>query len=165
MDVLAVEKEKCTIFDWKTTKKPSTMDDYAKSPQTRLYLFILRHCIARFLSLKPDGVQPNQIDMVYWFPNAENQQITLHYSEEQYQSDAVWLKEMAKLLSVDDPMKYPETTNLKQCLTCRYFSFCRKEAYPSTEDEFPDDDASLNSGLPDNEVQSAGDEDQPEIIF
>ncbi len=121
-DVLAVDGDQLTIFDWKTTSRRAEVAAYLRSPQTRLYRFLAKRLGARLTG--KDGIPAENIEMIYWFPEHPERQICLPYSEEAYQEDLTWLDLKARELSMPDEKDYPYPADKSKCADCDYCTYC-----------------------------------------
>ncbi len=122
-DLVIVEKDQLTIYDWKTTQrlpKPASLNTRI---QSRIYPFVL----AREASAINNGsLQPGQIKMVYWQAQFPGQTHTIAYNQDMFGADLAYLSHL-----VDEIVQLPiegftKTPHLTFCKYCNYRSFCDK---------------------------------------
>jgi hypothetical protein len=85
-DLIAIESGKqVIIIDWKTNRKPIPRSTLIKRVQSRLYPFLL----VQAGSLLNNGkkIQPEIIEMIYWFTADALAPVHLQYSEMDYKAD------------------------------------------------------------------------------
>ena len=160
LDAIRRVKDKWLIYDWKTglhLPKPQTM---RAKIQSRLYPFMLASFGAGLN--KGQIVTPEQIQMIYWFPEFPDQPITIQYSPEKFDEDAAYLTTMMTEIENKNPGNFLLTENEKNCIYCVYRSLCARGTtagnFNAAEEE--DEDQLLETFL--NEI----DIDQiPEIAF
>ena len=122
-DLVIVEKDQLTIYDWKTTQrlpKPASLNTRI---QSRIYPFVL----AREASAINNGsLQPGQIKMVYWQAQFPGQTHTIAYNQDMFEADLAYLSHL-----VDEIVQLPiegftKTPHLTFCKYCNFRSFCDK---------------------------------------
>ena len=109
--VLFQSDHKFTIIDWKTNKNKPSRGFLKRHIQTRLYPLILTNA-GKYLNNNID-ISPDQIEMIYWYPEFPQQPETFIYSSEQYQNDRKYIEnliseiqfEAAWNVSKDRPIK------------------------------------------------------------
>jgi len=121
-DLIAVDNNKVTIYDWKTYRKRPRNEFLKARMQTRVYSALLVHAGAHLNNNKP--FTPEQIEMVYWFSDFPNEPARFEYTSAQYKRD--W----DLLLKLSDEIKsassYPLTEDRTKCLYCPYRSYCER---------------------------------------
>ncbi|GEM_PF-1098671 len=130
-DVLAVQPDRIQIFDWKTSEKPGDPLRLKNSPQTRLYLFLLLKNLNRFTRSR---LNAENLEMIYWYPNAPLASVRIAYSNEKAQQDESYLQRISAQLSSDQAEDYLETDDRQKCSYCRYQKFCYPETVFDLED-------------------------------
>lgn len=146
IDLLAVEPGKrLVIVDYKTNKKASP-----KSLRSRLQTQIYRYVVTRAGSAFTGGVpvEPEQVEMRYWFAAEDKPSVRLPYSEADYAADEAVLSALVE--RVVRQAEFPKTEDVSQCAFCAYRSVCDRgqagwvEAYEEDpETEAMDDRARL----------------------
>jgi len=119
-DLVAVGDDKIFIFDWKTYKKKPRKERIAKTYQTRVYRSLLVQA-GGFLN-NDRSVNPEMVEMVYWFANFPNNSIRFSYNTSQSNRDWQHLESM--ISRIDAQEDYPMTQDEKKCSYCPYRSYC-----------------------------------------
>jgi len=121
-DLIAIAKDKVTIYDWKTYRKRPRNEFLSARMQTRVYRALLVHAGAHLNHNAP--FEPEQIEMIYWFSDFPNEPARFAYTSAQYKRD--W----DLLLKLSDEIKsaslYPLTDDRTKCLFCPYRSYCER---------------------------------------
>lgn len=154
-DGIAVQKNRLTIFDWKTSAHPAARGNYLSSPQTRLYRYLAQRCSARLSGIE---IAPENIEMVYWFPSQPAAALHLPYDEASLKQDEAFLGACAAELSQSEEAAYPQSVRQEFCTSCSYFSFCHRDLAAAMNSEPEAEQESLPFELP-------PDEDRDETIF
>jgi hypothetical protein len=124
-DLIAIEPgQRAVIVDWKTAPRRSARSTLAGKMQTKLYRFLLVEAGA---SLNQGlAIQPEQVQMLYWFANEPTAPEIFSYSPAEHKQIAAELhqliQEIQLLSNTDQP--FPLTTNEKHCAFCTYRSLC-----------------------------------------
>jgi CRISPR/Cas system-associated exonuclease Cas4 (RecB family) len=132
----AGENVQVTIFDWKTSSKRPPRGWLANRLQTRIYPYLVVRVGASLNQGSP--IQPEQIEMHFWFANYPDNPERFHYTSSQYERDAQYLASLVQEidnLSVDD---FYLTNQDRNCRFCTYRSLCDRgiEAGMMDEAEF-----------------------------
>jgi len=121
-DLIAIENNKVTIYDWKTYRKRPRNEWLSTRMQTRVYRALLVHAGAHLNNNQP--FEPEQIEMVYWFSDFPNEPARFEYTSAQYKRD--W----DTLIKLSDEIKsaalFPLTDDQTKCLFCSYRSYCER---------------------------------------
>ena len=121
-DLIAIDNNKATIYDWKTYRKRPRNEFLSARMQTRVYRALLVHAGAHLNHNK--SFEPEQIEMIYWFSDFPNEPARFAYTSAQYKRD--W----DLLLKLSDEIKhasdYPLTDDRTKCLYCPYRSYCER---------------------------------------
>lgn len=119
-DLVAVGDNKIFIFDWKTYNKKPRDEWMATTYQTRVYRSLLVHA-GGFLK-NNRSVNPEMIEMVYWFANFPDQSIRFSYTTPQAIRD--WQHLEGMISRIDAQEDYPMKEDDKKCSYCPYRSYC-----------------------------------------
>jgi len=127
-DLIAFEKDKVIIFDWKTYRKHPRNEWLFARWQTRVYRALLIAAGKKLNNGKP--INPEQCEMVYWFTNFPDEPSIFPYSDVQYKRD--WdalLRLINEIISaLDSPTSlstgFPQTDDRNTCTYCPYRSYC-----------------------------------------
>ena len=112
------------IFDWKTSHNHPRRSWLAERLQTHVYPFVLAGAGSGLMGGKP--LEPEQIEMVYWFANQPEQPEKFHYSRTNYQEDTRFLANLIATIDSKAEPIYPLTPELKRCMFCTYRSLCNR---------------------------------------
>jgi hypothetical protein len=128
-DLIAAEGmgERVVIVDWKTGSRPTRRSTLQWRLQTIVYPFVLVEASSAF----PWGpVEPEQVEMVYWFTAAPDSPEIFRYSADQHAANRSKLQQMLSeilsgALEIDFPLA-PDTEENRQrlCAYCVYRSRC-----------------------------------------
>jgi CRISPR/Cas system-associated exonuclease Cas4 (RecB family) len=132
-DLVAVGPDKIYIFDWKTNQKRPREEAMAGDYQTRVYRSLMVNA-GGYLMNSRDAVQPELVEMVYWFVNFPNQPIRLPYTTAQSERDAQHLSHL--IAHIESEESFPLTADENKCKFCLYRSYCdRGISAPELDDE------------------------------
>ncbi|HNN14291.1 MAG TPA: PD-(D/E)XK nuclease family protein [Anaerolineales bacterium] len=123
-DLIAAHDGKFFIYDWKTYRKRPRNEWLAVRWQTRVYRALLVQAGAHLHGGK--AIQPEQVEMVYWFPEFPNEAAHLPYQSDQYKRDRDALTRLAE--EIASASGYPKTEEAAKCLYCPYRSYCNRGA-------------------------------------
>ncbi len=121
-DLIAVDNNKATIYDWKTYRKRPKNEWLSIRWQTRVYRALLVQAGAHLNNGMPFASE--QIEMIYWFADFPIEPAHFIYKADQYQRD--W----DALLKIADEIKnassFPLTDDVSKCNYCPYRSYCNR---------------------------------------
>ena len=129
-DLIVIENNKATIYDWKTYRKRPRNEWLSARMQTRVYRALLVNAGAHLNHGKP--FKPEQIEMVYWFADFPNDPARFNYTSAQYQRDWDLLLKLADEIKVameqaeKDASPFPLTDDQTKCPYCTYRSYCER---------------------------------------
>lgn len=150
-DLLAVSPGRAVIVDWKTSQPPSRPPKrhaLLNRLQTRVYPFVLAEAGAHLNGGVP--LQPEQIEMIYWFAEFPEQPVHFPYSAAQYETDREYLTGLIEEIAALDPDQFTLTPNEKHCAHCPYRSLCDRGVRAGDFDDWEsdyDEPASLDFDL------------------
>ncbi len=137
-DLLIVQPgEQAIIFDWKTNRRHPRRDTLTHRLQTRVYRYLLAYAGAKFNAGHP--WQPEQIEMIYWFPAFPEAPVRLPYSAEQYQRDQAYLTNLIRRIGQMAEEDFTRTENERRCRFCPYRSYCERGVQAGTFTEADED--------------------------
>ena len=113
---------KCTIYDWKTSQKPPNRAWLADRMQTILYPYMLVH--SDHTAIGWQKIQPEKVEMVYWYANFPDTPIAFAYSSAKYNEDREVVSALVDTISTLEPEEYRLTVDRKRCKYCIYRSLC-----------------------------------------
>jgi len=121
-DLIAIDHEKIIIYDWKTYRKRPKNEWLAVRWQTRVYRALLVQAGAHLNNGKP--LDPEQIEMTYWFADFPNDPARFIYKADQYKRDWDALIKLADEITTTS--SYPKTDDASKCSFCPYRSYCNR---------------------------------------
>ena len=121
-DLIAIDKNKVTIYDWKTYRKRPKNEWLAVRWQTRVYRALLVQAGAHFNNGKP--FEPEQIEMIYWFADFPTEPARFIYTADQYKRDWDALIKIAD--EIINASGFPLTDDVSKCNYCPYRSYCNR---------------------------------------
>jgi CRISPR/Cas system-associated exonuclease Cas4 (RecB family) len=137
-DLVAVDAgERAVIVDWKTSRKRPERERLAERLQTKVYPYLLVRAGAHLNGDQP--VQPEQVEMVYWFADAPADPERFTYDAAHYQADEERLTELIEEIANLDDDGWYLTSQERHCRFCRYRSLCQRGMAAGRFDEAADD--------------------------
>lgn len=121
-DLIAFGGEKIYIYDWKTYRKRPKNEWLAVRWQTRVYRALLVQAGAHLNGGK--SIQPEQIEMIYWFPDFPNDPARFDYTADQFKRDWDALTKLAD--EITTASSFPKTDEVSKCSYCPYRSYCNR---------------------------------------
>lgn len=110
------------ILDWKTsTRRPSDHDLRARL-QTRVYRALAVQA-GGYLNGK-QSVDPEMVEMIYWFPQFPGSPARLPYSQPQYEADVRYLARLISRIAEMENNEFVLTDDEDKCEYCPYRSYC-----------------------------------------
>ncbi len=133
-DLVAVEPgQRLVIVDWKTNQQAGRRSWLEQRMQTKVYRYLLVEAGAVLNGGQP--VQPEQIEMIYWFANEPASPIHFGYSAAEHAETAAELGELVRTIQQLQADEFPLTDELAHCGFCAYRSLCdRGTSAAHTED-------------------------------
>jgi CRISPR/Cas system-associated exonuclease Cas4 (RecB family) len=131
-DLIAIEKDRAVIFDWKTYRKRPKNEWLHVRWQTRVYRALLAQAGAHLNGGSPFA--PEQIEMVYWFADFPAEPANFPYKADQFKRDWDALTKIAEEISHastslgSTPLttNFPKTDEVSKCGYCPYRSYCNR---------------------------------------
>ena len=116
--------EKVSIYDWKTSRNKPRRKWLAERVQTRLYPYLL---VKAGAYLRQDqAIQPEQVQMVYWFSEFPDQPELFSYTTIQYETDEQHLTQLLTEITTRKPDEFDLTAQEERCGYCMYRSLCAR---------------------------------------
>jgi hypothetical protein len=137
-DLVAVDAgERAVIVDWKTSRRRPKREWLAERLQTKVYPYLLVRAGAHLNGDQP--LQPEQVEMIYWFAGTPADPERFIYDAAHYQAHEERLtKLMEEIASLDDDGWYL-TSEERHCRFCRYRSLCQRGIAAGRFDEADED--------------------------
>lgn len=127
--VAASPGEQLVIVDWKTNQKRPSRSWLEKRLQTRVYRYILAAAGKRFNAGR--DVDPEQIEMRYWFAAFPAQTERFRYGHTAFVEDRAYLEKLISEIVARAGMgDMEQTADTRLCRYCRYPSFCERSFGP-----------------------------------
>jgi len=124
-DVLGVSGAgKVTILDWKTSMKRTPDDALHARLQTRVYPFLAVQA-GTYLN-RGKAINPDDVELVYWFPESPLAPARMRYSVAQYEADGDYLADLIKRIAVSGDSDFWMTQDRDRCRFCVYRSYCER---------------------------------------
>ena len=126
-DLIAIDKDRVTIFDWKTYRRRPKNEWLHVRWQTRIYRALLAQAGAHLNGGKP--FVPEQIEMVYWFADFPAEPARFPYKADQFKRDWDALTRIADEIesaSTSLSTNFPKTDEVSKCSYCPYRSYCNR---------------------------------------
>jgi RecB family exonuclease len=140
--VAATPQGRLLIYDWKTSHAQPRRQWLDKRLQTRVYPYLLTRVGQHLNDHQP--VQPEQVEMVYWFTNHPAQSVNFPYSTAAYQEDEAYLRGMIETILRSDESEFHLTADESRCAFCTYRSLCDRGisagSLSDLQREFEDED-------------------------
>ena len=122
-DILAVDPGKrAVIVDWKTSLRRPGKHTLQERMQTHLYPFLLVEAGARLNGGNP--ILPEQVEMIYWFPEEPDNPEHFNYSTSQYLDECTNLEGLIAEIKGHTQGSFMLTLSEKLCEYCIYRSLC-----------------------------------------
>jgi hypothetical protein len=122
-DLLAIEPGKrALILDWKTSSRKPNREFLKNRMQTHVYRYLLVAAGASLNDNQP--LKPDQVEMVYWFPEHPTQPVRFPYDEIQFASDRTYLTNLIAEIAGKVPDQFMLTPDEKKCMFCNFRSLC-----------------------------------------
>jgi len=152
-DLLAVDPgQRVVIVDWKTSRRRSGRRWLAGRLQTRLYPYLMVRAGSYLNEERP--VQPEQVEMIYWFANFPTDPERFAYDAAKYRADEGYLVSLVEKIAEDverlGEEDFPLTVEDRHCRFCPYRSLCQRgvTAGPLDEaEEEPEQGGDFDLGL------------------
>lgn len=121
-DLIATDNGKFFIYDWKTYRKRPKTEWLTIRWQTRVYRALLVQAGMHLNNVKP--IQPEQVEMIYWFANFPNEPAKFSYDATQFKRDWDALTRLSD--EIKSATQFPKTDDTNKCLYCPYRSYCNR---------------------------------------
>jgi len=134
-DLFVIEdnNNKFKIIDWKTNKKRPNSNNLRQTIQSRLYPLLLVLNGERFKNSKQ--IDPQQIEMIYWFSNFPDEPEIIQYSGHQFQEDLDFIRSLINKISLKNLGEFLKTEKIVSCNFCKYRSLCERGVSAGVLDE------------------------------
>jgi CRISPR/Cas system-associated exonuclease Cas4 (RecB family) len=156
-DLLLLPRDgKAVIYDWKTsTRRKTKRQSLLTRLQTCIYPYLLVQA-GTFLN-KGQPLDPDQVEMIYWFASAPGEPESIDYNLEQFQRDGQYLEALVNEIKSLDEEDFLRTEREERCKYCTYRSLCER----GTQAGWLEEEEAEDKG----EIESFDFEDIEEIEF
>lgn len=111
------------ILDWKTSRFSPHRRKLADRMQSQVYPYVLVSAGERLLG-RP--IQPEQVQMVYWYTSQPDQPVVFGYDQAQFDRAEQLLESLIRRISEQPVGEFPLTQDEARCRLCTYRSLCRR---------------------------------------
>lgn len=124
-DMLALKSGgRSVIMDWKTLQSVPSVRTLSSRLQTRIYSCVLADAGAVLTGGVP--IDPESIEMGYWFADAPDNTVFLAYSRIQHDADRAFLTGLAQEIASLPEEAFAKTEQLSLCASCTYRTLCER---------------------------------------
>ncbi len=135
-DCTALTSDKIMIFDWKTSEKALNSVWLRQNPQTWLYPFLLCRNLERLQTAGTSaGFSADQVELIYWNPNFPTAPLRFPYSQNSFHADKTKLIRLAAEFSTRDAACFPQVTDERVCMRCKFQTRCNRGTTPDPAPE------------------------------
>lgn len=133
-DLVVVDKDSISIWDWKTENRKIEYKDVENRVQTLVYLFLASETIGKIYNLDIDY---ENIKLSYYQPEYYNEPITITYSNEKHKINKKQLENYIENILNTNYDEEKNIKNIKHCKFCEFNKLCNNEAvnYSTLEEE------------------------------
>lgn len=157
-DLLTIDSDddtfKATIYDWKTSLKRPKRAWLIDRLQTKVYPYLLVKAGSQFTPKARAQVDPEQVEMIYWFTDYPDEPARFPYTQEQFEQDAAYLTSLVTEIAHLGDEEAPLTKDERHCRFCKYRSLCDRgtEAGPLFEIDSDWDDEGFDFDVDFDEI-------------
>lgn len=133
-DLVVVDKDSISIWDWKTENRKIEYKDVENRVQTLVYLFLASETIGKIYNLDIDY---ENIKLSYYQPEYYNEPIIITYSNEKHKINKKQLENYIGNILNTNYDEEKNIKNIKHCKFCEFNKLCNNEAvnYSTLEEE------------------------------
>ena len=131
--VMNLPDGRVVIYDWKTTPRRLSRSSLLARMQTRVYPYLLAQAGSAINKGCP--LEPEQINMIYWFAEPGQAPELLSYSSQKYQEDEIYLQNLVHKIQNLGSGQFPMASSEKSCRFCVYRSLCNRGVSASSAGE------------------------------
>jgi len=123
---------KAIIYDWKTSRKRPREEWMKGRLQTRVYPAMLVQAGGYLNQGRP--IEPEQVEMVYWFAEHPKVPVRFAYTSGQYQRD--WDGLCVMIQEISHHRFFPPSEEARTCPYCSYRSYCNRGEKAGLSEDF-----------------------------
>lgn len=133
-DLIAVDVgSRAVIIEWKTYRQRPPRSRLAARLQTRVYPFLLIRAGTHLNDGQP--IDPERVEMVYWFANFPHEPVVFGYDTGQFQADESYLAGLIAKIKDLHEEDFCLTEVRERCEYCPYRSLCRRGTHAGAFEE------------------------------
>jgi CRISPR/Cas system-associated exonuclease Cas4 (RecB family) len=137
-DLTAIDpRQRVVIVEWKTFRKRPQREWLSLRLQTKVYPYLLVRAGSHLNS--EQSLQPQQVEMRYWFANFPAQPERFSYDAAQYEADEVYLASLIDKIESLGEEGFRLTADQRRCRYCPYRSLCERGVQAGAFDEAEDE--------------------------
>jgi len=121
------------IIDWKTSDTRPKRKWLAERLQTHVYPYVLTNAAGSITD--GESINPEQVEMIYWFTNQPEQPEVFKYDRPTFEADKIYLENLVHAITKNSNPIYPLTFNQVHCKFCTYRSLCNRGIKPGQINE------------------------------
>ena len=122
-DLMIVDAGKrIIIMDWKTTQFLPRKTQLQQRMQTRVYRYVCAGAGAHLFGNQ--SLTPDNVEMIYWFPEYPESPVRLPYNPTQLEADRNVIGNLINEIDALPDADFRLTTDTKRCSYCRYRTYC-----------------------------------------
>jgi predicted RecB family nuclease len=145
-DLIAVQPgQRMVIVDWKTAGKQPPRQALVRRLQTVVYRYLAVEAGAALNAGR--SPKPEQVEMIYWFAQADGQTVRFAYDKAQHDSAQAYLLDLVSEVGAHSEPVWPLAADENQCRFCNYRSLCERGARAGFLDDLDDDFESLEEAI------------------
>ncbi len=122
--ILMTSDGQALIIDWKTSQKRPKRSQLEERLQTRVYPYLLVRAGTHLN--QGAALQPESVEMIYWFVNFPENPARFRYSQDKYHKDATYLQDVITTIQQLPDNQFPLTSDERRCTFCIYRSLCNR---------------------------------------
>jgi hypothetical protein len=134
--LLILPEGKAQILQWMTGKANPERRILENRVHTRVAPFVLTGAYPNLMGGKQ--IDPDKIELIYWFADQPDQPETFSYSQSKYQEDEQYLSSLTGSIKRKEEPVFPLTPDVRRCLFCTYRSFCDRGTKPGEFEDWMD---------------------------
>ena len=114
------------ILDWKTLERVPSLRILRERVQTRVYLYSF--VAAGHVLTGGAPLDPERVEMWYWFANYPEETARIAYSRAAYREDEAWLRALVAEIATRPLDAFALTDDPRECRRCHYRTLCQRAA-------------------------------------
>lgn len=124
LDLLVVTNDHhIIIYDWKTSPNLQSAQFLKTRVQSKLYPLV----VSKMGQIDRIEFSPEQLSLIYWFPNFPEHPAVIHYSNAQMQADETFLSNLIEEIRALRIGDFQKTGDRRKCDYCDFYLICHKK--------------------------------------